>query len=45
MIMHHANDLLDQRIIEKKGFIPNYVYGSAFNAILEIVQVVRLTIR
>ena len=42
--MLHANDLLDQRIIENGSFVPHYAAGSASQAILEMVQLIRLTL-
>ena len=44
MVMLHANDLLDQRIIENGSFVPHYAAGSPSQAILEMVQLIRLTL-
>ena len=43
MVMMHANDLLDQSIIENGGFIPFYTDESVNDVILEIVDLVRMT--
>ena len=45
MVMLHANDLLDQRIIENGIFVPAYEDGSIIEAIDEIVSLVRLTLK
>jgi signal transduction histidine kinase len=39
-----ANDLLDQQVIKKGRFVPDYYYGSILEAINEIVKQVRLTL-
>ena len=39
LLLLHANDLLDHRIIEKGGFMPDYDSGSVTEAILEIVKI------
>ena len=39
-----ANDLLDQQVIKKGRFVPDYYYGSIPEAINEIVKQVRLTL-
>ena len=44
MVMLHANDLLDQRIIENGSFVPLYTAGSVSQAMLEMVQLIRLTL-
>ena len=40
-MLSHAQDLLDQQIIENNRFAPNYVDGSVSSAISEIIQLVR----
>ena len=44
MLMLHANDLLDQRLIEHGKFVPAYAKGSVIAAIREIVTVFKLTL-
>ena len=44
MLMLHAQDLLDQRIIEKGNFVPTYTRGLVSEAITEIVEMFRLTL-
>ena len=44
MLMLHAQDLLDQRIIENGGFVPIYTLSSVREAILEIVNLVNSTL-
>ena len=41
----HASDLLDQRIIEKGGFVPSYQVGSIKKAITEIIELVTMTLQ
>ena len=41
LLLSHAQDLLDQQIIENNRFVPKYVEGSVSLAVLEIVQIVR----
>ena len=43
-LMFHANDLLDQRIIENGTFEPAYEQGSVIEAINEIITVVRASV-
>ena len=43
-MLFHANDLLDQRIIESGGFVPSYTEGSISQSIFEIVEMVRWTL-
>ena len=38
MLFLHAQDLLDQRIIEHGGFVPLYTKGDVNEAISEIVE-------
>ena len=45
MLLLHANDLLDQRIIENNGFVPAYSTGFIPAAILEIVSIIQLTLK
>ena len=44
MMLLHAQDLLDQRIIENGSFLPHYTQSSAVQAIKEIVDMVTLTL-
>ena len=44
MLMLHAQDLLDQRIIENGSFEPQLSQGSVSDAIFEIVNMMRLTL-
>ena len=44
MLMLHAQDLLDQRIIENGGFVPRFTHSSVSDAINEIVNLVKLTV-
>ena len=37
ILIMHANDLLDSRIIEHGTFTPTYIHGDVHEAILEIV--------
>ena len=41
----HASDLLDQRIIEQGKFTPSYSLGNVQETILEIVELVRMTVK
>ena len=41
MLMLHANDLLDLRIIEQGSFLPTYVETDAKEKIMEVINVVR----
>ena len=41
MLMLHANDLLDLRIIEQGTFLPTYVETNAKDKIMEVINVVR----
>ena len=44
MLMLHTQDLLDQRIIENGSFKPCFTLGSVKNVILDIVNLVNLTL-
>ena len=44
LVMCHANDLVDQSILENDKLSPNFMFGSVYEAILEIVDIVRLNI-
>ena len=44
LVMHHATDLLDQRIIQLGQFVPYYTQGSPSEAITDIVKIVRMTL-
>ena len=43
-LLLHANDLLDQRIIQNGRFAPAYTHGSVTHAIHEIVRLVEFTL-
>ena len=38
MVMMHANDLLDQRIIDNGSFVPNLTSGSIIDTLSEIIE-------
>ena len=40
----HANDLLDQRIIEQGNFMPLYTESSVAKAIIEVIELFRHTL-
>ena len=44
MVMLHANDMLDQRIIDSGSFVPNYTYGSPTKTIYEMIDIIQQTI-
>ena len=44
LLLHHAHDLLDQRNIDKEGFVPVYTKGSVILTIMEIIDMVSHTI-
>ena len=44
IVMLHAHDFLDQRLIEKGVFVPHYSEGSYSEAIKEIVNILQTTI-
>ena len=44
MVLMHANDLLDQRIIEKGSFVPNLSLESVINTINEIIELMNSTL-
>ena len=44
LVLMHANDLLDHRIIQTGTFIPAYTHDSVLNAVDEIVQIARFTV-
>ena len=44
LVLFHANDLLDQRIIQNGSFTPDYQEGDICMAIMEIVNMVRWTL-
>ena len=44
MVMLHANDLLDQRIIEHGCFVPNLTSGSIKESIIEMIQLMNSTL-
>ena len=43
MLMLHANDLLDLRIIEQGSFVPTYMNADIYETIMEVVKVVSFT--
>ena len=43
-MLHHAQDLLDHRTIEKDGFVPCFTIGSVTEAIHEIIIMMRQTL-
>ena len=44
MIMLHANDLLDQRIIENGQFVPNMTSGSIKETVAEMIDLMNSTL-
>ena len=44
MVMMHANDLLDSRIIEKGSFVPNLSLGSVSETAKEIIELMNSTL-
>ena len=44
MVMMHANDLLDSRIIEKGSFVPNLSLGSVSETAKEIIEFMNSTL-
>ena len=44
MLMLHANDLLDQRLIEHGKFLPVYTNGSITDSIKEVIRAFNLTL-
>lgn len=40
MLMLHAKDLLDLRIIEQGSFVPSYSNADIYETIMEVVKVV-----
>ena len=44
MIMLHANDLLDQRIIENGHFVPNMTSGSIKETVAEMIDLMNSTL-
>ena len=45
MVMLHANDLLDQRIIENGCFTPNLTSGSLRDAVMEMIDLMNQTLQ
>ena len=43
MLMLHANDLLDLRIIERGSFVPAYVESDIYEMIMQVIKVVKFT--
>ena len=43
-VLLHANDLLDLKFLQNGKFSPAYVHGSVYQAILEIVKIICLTL-
>ena len=44
MVLLHANDLLDQRIIEEGCFVPLYTSGSIVDSINEMIELMNSTL-
>ena len=44
MVMMHANDLLDYRVIEKGSFVPNLSLGSIIDTAKEMVELMNSTL-
>ena len=44
MVMMHANDLLDQRIIDNGSFVPNLTSGSIVDTLNEIIELMNTTL-
>ena len=44
MVMMHANDLLDQRIIDNGSFVPNLTSGSIVDTLNEVVELMNTTL-
>ena len=44
MVMMHANDLLDSRIIEKGSFVPNLSLGSIIETAKEMIELMNSTL-
>ena len=44
LLMMHANDLLDQRVIEQGSFNPTISPTDVYQTIIEMVQVIRCTL-
>ena len=44
MVMLHANDLLDQRIIENGCFVPNLTAGSIKETVAEMIELMNSTL-
>ena len=43
-VLLHANDFLDQQLIQHGNFTPHFTSGSVIHAINEVVKIVRLTL-
>ena len=44
MVMMHANDLLDYRVIEKGSFVPNLSLGSIIDTAKEMIELMNSTL-
>ena len=44
MVMMHANDLLDQRIIDNGSFVPNLTSYSIVDTLNEIIELMNTTL-
>ena len=44
MVMMHANDLLDQRIIDNGSFVPNLTSGSIVDTLNEVIELMNTTL-
>ena len=45
IVLLHAHDLLDQRLIEKGTFVANYQDGDIVEALQEIIQIISMTLK
>ena len=45
LVLFHANDLLDHKIIQNGSFAPAYTYTSVHEALLEIVDMISWTMQ
>ena len=44
MVMMHANDLLDYRIIENGSFKPNMTFGNILSSVNEMIELMNSTL-
>ena len=45
MVLLHANDFLDQTLIEKGVFVPCFIEGSIYEAIEETTSIVKMGLK